>query len=60
VEYSRQAVLHDPGLAEAWVNLVSGYLSCARPAQADSVLKRALALFPENENLLRFSENLSR
>jgi Flp pilus assembly protein TadD/4-amino-4-deoxy-L-arabinose transferase-like glycosyltransferase len=58
VSLSREAIGRDPELADAWVNLVSGYLSCGDVHQADSVLKRGLALFPKNENLQLLSRNI--
>ena len=56
VDYSRTAVKLNPDLAEAYVNLVSGYASLGQMARADSVLTVAEKRFPENASILRLRQ----
>ncbi|MBD3258546.1 tetratricopeptide repeat protein, partial [candidate division GN15 bacterium] len=51
VEYSREAISANPDLAEAYVNLVTGYLTLNKLDRADRVLDSALQRFPDNQQL---------
>lgn len=48
IAQSHRAVTLDPSLVEAYVNLVSGYLSTGQARLADSVMAVAAARFPSN------------
>jgi len=56
IRYSRLAIELDPNLAEAWVNLITGYISAGQPDRADSSLTEALARFPDNPSLHQLLE----
>ncbi|MFZ5979212.1 MAG: glycosyltransferase family 39 protein [Candidatus Zixiibacteriota bacterium] len=50
---SRRAVELNPELSDAYVNLVSGYLSLGDRQTADSVYQKARRKFPDDEQVLR-------
>ncbi len=54
IDYCQSAIRRDSSLTEAYVNLISGYLSVGRLADAERVLNLALTKFPDNEYLRRF------
>ncbi len=58
VARSRQAIDNDSSLADAWVNLISGYMAMGRPASADSALSAALQRFPTHAPLQRLQQHL--
>jgi len=49
IEYTKKAITADSTLAEAYVNLYSGYLAQGRLLEADSVLSEAEKRFPNHE-----------
>jgi tetratricopeptide (TPR) repeat protein len=49
IEYTKKAITGDSTLAEAFVNLYSGFLAQGRLLEADSVLSVAETRFPDNE-----------
>ncbi len=51
VRLCSRAIREDSLLAEAYINLISGYLSLGKRRQADSVLSAACTLFPTNQSL---------
>jgi Flp pilus assembly protein TadD len=51
IRYALEAVKLDPQLAEAYVNLYSGYLSVGRLVEADSVLAEASRKFPGHDQI---------
>lgn len=51
ISESRAAISLDPDLAEAYVNLVSGYLSTGELKSADSVLSLAAVRFPQDSRV---------
>ncbi|MCD6250605.1 MAG: glycosyltransferase family 39 protein [candidate division Zixibacteria bacterium] len=51
ISYSLKALSLDPLLAEAYINLYSGYLSTGRLVTADSVLTEAANRFPEHNQI---------
>jgi len=51
IGHSLKALRLDPQLAEAYVNLYSGYLSSGRLVEADSVLTEASHLFPKHDQI---------
>lgn len=53
---SKEAIALNPDLEEAYVNLVSGYLSMKRIDEAMKVLNKALEKFPSNKNLLTIKQ----
>ena len=53
IEYSRRAIEADSTLAEAFVNLYSGYLTQGRLREAESVRAEAERRFPGNELVSR-------
>ncbi|HWR84223.1 MAG TPA: glycosyltransferase family 39 protein [Candidatus Deferrimicrobium sp.] len=57
VHYSSLAIQGDSGLAQAYVNLVSGYLSLGQFERADTTLAVARARFP-SDSLLSRLDNL--
>ncbi|MEW6411619.1 MAG: glycosyltransferase family 39 protein [Candidatus Zixiibacteriota bacterium] len=57
VRFSKMAIERDSTMSEAYVNLISGYLSTGRVDDARRVLNIALTKFPGNDYLRRF-ENL--
>lgn len=59
VEFSRRAIEFDSSLADAWVNLVNGYLAIGRREEALSLLSSATERFPANSNLIRLRRQLN-
>ncbi|MDD3732773.1 MAG: hypothetical protein PHU88_10400, partial [candidate division Zixibacteria bacterium] len=53
IRYSQEAIRSDPALSDAYVNLISGYLSSGNRQAADSVYKTAVAKFPDNSQINR-------
>ncbi len=60
VTYSERAITLDSNLAEAYVNLVSGYYSQGKMTQARDLLAIALKRFPDNSYLLRLKQTLGQ
>ena len=60
IKFSRVATLLDPDLAEAYINLVSGYVSLGQMARADSVLTAAESHMPTNATLQRIRGMIPR
>ena len=58
IEFSSLAIAADSNLVEAYINLVSGYLSTGQSDTARQVLSTACAKFPHNEYLLRLKVTL--
>ncbi len=59
ITYSNQAIVLDSNLAEAYVNLVSGYYSQGKLSEARDLLIRALTRFPNNAYLIRLKQTIS-
>ncbi|HPC11331.1 MAG TPA: tetratricopeptide repeat protein, partial [candidate division Zixibacteria bacterium] len=59
VEFSRRAVELDPGLAEAWVNLVGACAAAGRIDEARTTLREALARFPNRPELRELDRRLA-
>lgn len=59
IDFSQRAILKDSSLADAYINLASGYLSIGQPAKADSVLRGAARRFPANESIKLFYQSLN-
>jgi len=55
IQYSQQSIELDSTRVEAYVNLISGYLSVGRVAQAQEVLNAASAKFPDDVYLKRLN-----
>ena len=55
---SQQAIAYDSSLADAWVNLISGYLATGRRASADSTLTAAVRRFPNHMPLQQLRQYL--
>jgi len=53
IDNSRRAIELNPELSDAYVNLVSGYLSTGNRLAADSVYQQARVKFPDNEQIER-------
>jgi tetratricopeptide (TPR) repeat protein/4-amino-4-deoxy-L-arabinose transferase-like glycosyltransferase len=53
IEQSKAAIINDPLLRDAYINLISGYISINQTNQADSVLNYARSLFPNDIQLQR-------
>ncbi|MBN1211644.1 MAG: glycosyltransferase family 39 protein [candidate division Zixibacteria bacterium] len=53
VRFSREAVKYNPELSDAYINLISGYLSSGNKPAADSVFHIAVQKFPDNPQLER-------
>ncbi len=53
IRYSQEAIRSDATLSDAYVNLISGYLSSGNRQAADSVYKTAVAKFPDNPQINR-------
>ncbi|MFQ6009375.1 MAG: tetratricopeptide repeat protein, partial [Candidatus Zixiibacteriota bacterium] len=60
VRYSSLAIQTDSNLVEAYVNLISGFLSTGQLPKADSVLTIALQKFPTNQHLNQLHEYLEK
>jgi 4-amino-4-deoxy-L-arabinose transferase-like glycosyltransferase len=60
VRYSREAIQRDSLLPQAYVNLVSGFLSQGHVAAADSTLTLALTRFPDDPNLTRLAQSMAQ
>ncbi len=58
IVHSRAAVHREPDRAEAYVNLISGFVSMGDLQSADSVLQSALQKFPTNPQLRQIAERL--
>lgn len=55
IRYSQQSIELDSTRVEAYINLISGYLSVGRVAQAQEVFGAASARFPDNAYLKRLN-----
>jgi tetratricopeptide (TPR) repeat protein len=51
IRFSHQAINLKPDLVEAYINLVSGYVSLGQTHRADSALSSAVRTFPDNPQL---------
>lgn len=60
VRCSREAIRRDSTLVEAYANLVSGYLSLGKMADAESTLALAARLFPTNKQILQLSDEIGK
>ena len=58
VKYSRDAIVLDSNLVEAYINLISGLASLGERAQADSVLAIAERRFPDDARIDRLRKML--
>ncbi|MCM2271788.1 MAG: glycosyltransferase family 39 protein [candidate division Zixibacteria bacterium] len=58
IVHSRAAVHREPDRAEAYVNLISGFVSMGNLRSADSVLQCALQKFPTDPQLRQIAERL--
>lgn len=54
IEQSKAAINNDPSFRDAYINLISGYLSTGQKSEADSVLHTARVLFPDDTRLQQF------
>ena len=59
IEHTNQAIKIDSTISEAYVNLVSGYLSTNQREKAIEVLSLGLSKYPQNQNLLRIRSLLN-
>lgn len=60
IEHTNQAIAIDSTIPEAYVNLVSGYLSTNQQEKAMKILSLGLSRFPQNQNLLRIRTLLNK
>ncbi len=59
IEHSRTAIELDSTLAEAYINLASGYLLTSQLAEARSVVSLGVSKFPDNTSLKTFQLELN-
>jgi tetratricopeptide (TPR) repeat protein len=60
IEYSKQAIKLDSFYAEAYVNLISGYISAGRLAEARTTLAEAASRFPDNEYIRQIQTRIGQ
>ncbi len=60
IEYSREAIRLDSTYAEAYVNLISGYISTGRLAEARTTLAEAASRFPDNEYIRQIQTRIGQ
>ena len=58
--HSCLAIEGDSSLVEAYINLISGYLSIGKRQKADSVLTIAIGKFPKNQYLVQLQDYFSQ
>jgi len=53
IRFSREAIRYNPEISDAYINLISGYLSSGNKPAADSVFDIAVRKFPDHPQLER-------